>query len=159
MRCVACGKAKMVHDTRDMPYTYKGQTTVIPDVTGEFCPACGESLHDAHEADRLNAAMLTFNKEVNARSVDPQFIVDVRKKLHLDQQQAAEIFGGGPNAFSRYENGKTKPSLALVQLLKILDKHPELLNEIGQTRHSKSAEVKPILKRSPLTRRKKTNQG
>ena len=63
-------------------------------------------------------------------SHDPAFIVGVRKKLHLDQRQAAEIFGGGVNAFSRYENGKTKPPLALVKLLKVLDRHPELLEEI-----------------------------
>ena len=36
----------------------------------------------------------------------------------------------GVNAFSRYENGKTKPPLALVKLLKVLDHHPELLNEV-----------------------------
>jgi HTH-type transcriptional regulator/antitoxin MqsA len=48
----------------------------------------------------------------------------------LDQRQAAEIFGGGVNAFSRYENGKTKPPLALVKLLKVLDRHPDLLDEI-----------------------------
>jgi len=34
------------------------------------------------------------------------------------------------NAFSRYENGKTKPPLALVELLRVLDRHPELLSEI-----------------------------
>jgi HTH-type transcriptional regulator/antitoxin MqsA len=62
--------------------------------------------------------------------VDPEFIVSVRKKLALDQREAAEIFGGGVNAFSRYENGKTKPPLALVKLLKILERHPELLVEI-----------------------------
>ena len=55
--------------------------------------------------------------------------VSVRRKLALDQREAAEIFGGGVNAFSRYENGKTKPSLALVKLLKVLDRHPELLDE------------------------------
>jgi HTH-type transcriptional regulator/antitoxin MqsA len=54
----------------------------------------------------------------------------VRKKLQLDQREAAEIFGGGINAFSRYENGKTKPPLALVQLLRVLDRHPELLDEV-----------------------------
>jgi len=32
--------------------------------------------------------------------------------------------------FSRYENGKTKPPLALVNLFKLLDRHPELLNEV-----------------------------
>ena len=37
---------------------------------------------------------------------------------------------GGVNAFSRYENGKTKPPLALVKLLKVLDHHPALLSEV-----------------------------
>ncbi len=53
-----------------------------------------------------------------------------RKKLALDQREASEIFGGGINAFSRFENGKTKPPLALVKLLKILDRHPDMLNEV-----------------------------
>lgn len=56
--------------------------------------------------------------------------MSVRKKLDLDQREAAEIFGGGVNAFSRYENGKTRPPLALVKLLKVLDRHPELLGEV-----------------------------
>jgi HTH-type transcriptional regulator/antitoxin MqsA len=34
------------------------------------------------------------------------------------------------NAFSRYENGKTKPPFALVKLLKVLDRGPDLLDEI-----------------------------
>jgi HTH-type transcriptional regulator / antitoxin MqsA len=34
------------------------------------------------------------------------------------------------NAFSRYETGKTRPPLALVKLLKLLDRHPELLSEV-----------------------------
>jgi hypothetical protein len=58
------------------------------------------------ESTRTSAAMLEFNKQVNAAIVDPAFIASVRKKLRLDQQQAAEIFGGGVNAFSRYENGR-----------------------------------------------------
>lgn len=67
---------------------------------------------------------------MNAAIVDPKFIEAVRKKLSLDQREAAEIFGGGVNAFSRYETGKTKPPLALVKLLKVLDRHPELLAEV-----------------------------
>jgi len=54
----------------------------------------------------------------------------VRKKLSLDPREVAEVFGGGVNAFSRYKNGKTKPSLALVKLLKILDHHSDLLGEV-----------------------------
>ena len=130
MKCPSCAAADLVHDTRDLPYTYKGESTVISSVSGDFCPACDESILDSAESKRTMDLMLVFNKQVNASIVDPGFIVRVRKKLALDQQEAAEIFGGGINAFSRYENGKTKPPLALVKLLKVLDRHPELLGEV-----------------------------
>ncbi|MBW4039417.1 MAG: type II toxin-antitoxin system MqsA family antitoxin [Acidobacteria bacterium] len=130
MKCPICAEAELVRDTRDIAYTYKGESTTIPGVTGNFCPACGESVLNAAESARASSMMLEFNKQVNASIVDPEFIVSVRKKLALDQRQAAEIFGGGVNAFSRYENGKTKPPLALVKLLKVLERHPDLLAEV-----------------------------
>jgi HTH-type transcriptional regulator/antitoxin MqsA len=103
---------------------------MLPAVTADFCNACDESITDASQTKRVMDLMLTFNKQVNAASVDPSYITTVRKKLDLDQREAAEIFGGGVNAFSRYENGKTKPPLALVKLLKMLDRHPDLLAEV-----------------------------
>jgi HTH-type transcriptional regulator/antitoxin MqsA len=135
MKCPSCGAAKLVRGTRDISYIYKGETTTVPAVRGEFCPACGESVLAAAEAKRVSAAMFEFNKQVNASilrstGVDPAFIARVRRKLALDQRQAAAVFGGGPNAFSRYENGKTKPPLALVKLLMLLDRHPKLLSEV-----------------------------
>ncbi len=130
MKCPVCGAAELIHDIRDQPYTYKGETTVITAVTGDFCPACAESVLDVAESNRVMREMRAFSKQVNAAIVDPGFITDVRKKLDLDQREAAEIFGGGINAFSRYENGKTKPPLALVKLFKLLDRHPDLLNEV-----------------------------
>lgn len=130
MKCPTCAIAELVHDNRDMPYTYKGEATIIPEVTGDFCPACDEAVFDEAESRRVSALMREFSKQVNAAIVDPGFIASVRKKLALDQREAAEIFGGGVNAFSRYEGGKTKPPLALVKLFKILDRHPDLLNEV-----------------------------
>ena len=130
MKCPSCAASELLHDTRDMPYIYKGESTLIPGVTGDFCPACDESILNAVESRRTMNFMLDFNKQVNASIVDPGFIASVRKNLALDQREAAELFGGGVNAFSRYENGKTKPPLALVKLLKILDRHPDLLSEV-----------------------------
>lgn len=130
MKCPICGQAELVHDTRDMHYSYKGEETTISDVAGDYCPACDEVILDATESERISTAMLAFNKEVNSSIVDPSFIADVRKKFSLSQQEAAVIFGGGVNAFSRYETGKTRPPLALVKLLKLLDHHPELIQEV-----------------------------
>jgi len=112
MKCPNCGAARLVSKTRDFRYAYKGDTTTIPRVKGEYCPACGEAVLDASESARVSAAMLAFNRKVNAAMVDPDFIARVRRKLALDQKQAA------------------RPPLALVQLLKLLDRHPEQLEEL-----------------------------
>ena len=130
MKCPSCGAAELIRDTRDMPYTYKGETTTIALVTGDFCAACDEVILNREHGDRYSEMMGLFQRKVNAAYVDPAYIAKVRKKLDLDQRQAAEIFGGGVNAFSRYENGKTKPPLALVKLLKVLERHPDLLDEV-----------------------------
>ena len=131
MKCENCGASALVHDVRDVTYTYKGETTILPQVEGDFCSVCDESVLGPQESRRTMDLMLAFNKQVNAAAVDPQFIVSVRKKLNLDQRQAGEIFGGGVNAFSRYELGKTRPPLATVKLLKLLNNHPELLQEVA----------------------------
>jgi HTH-type transcriptional regulator/antitoxin MqsA len=130
MKCPSCGAASLIHDTRDIPYTYKTESTTIPKVTGDYCPACGEVVLEREPGDRYSALIGQFQREVNAAFVDPRFIAAVRKKLKLDQREAAEIFGGGVNSFSRYENGKTKPPLSLVKLLKLLEHHPDMLNEV-----------------------------
>ena len=130
MKCLACGGAELVQDTRGVPYTYKGIITTLEAVSGLFCPACGDAVLGPAEADVVSERMLQFNKRVNAMQVDPGFIARVRKKLQLGQREAAEIFGGGVNAFSRYENGKTEPPVALVKLLRVLDRHPDLLDEV-----------------------------
>ena len=136
MKCPVCGAAELVHDTRDVPFAYKGEITIIPSVTGDFCPACAESVLDMTESHRFGEHVGDFIKQVNASFVDPGFIAGVRKKLALDQREAGQIFGGGANAFSRYENGKTEPPLALVKLLKVLDRHlgPAIGNQIGLER-------------------------
>jgi HTH-type transcriptional regulator/antitoxin MqsA len=130
MKCPVCGEAELINDIRDVSYIYKGEETVLPGIEGDFCPACGEGVLDRVNSMKFGALIHEFKKQVNAATVDPQFIVSVRKKLDLDQKEAAEIFGGGVNAFSRYENGKTRPPLALVKLLRVLERHPDLLSEV-----------------------------
>lgn len=57
MRCPCCGAADLIHDTRDLPHTYQDKTIIIPAVTGDYCPACGESILDREQSERCIAAM------------------------------------------------------------------------------------------------------
>jgi putative zinc finger/helix-turn-helix YgiT family protein len=51
----------------------------------------------------------------------------IRKNLNMTQKDAARICGGGVNAFSRYELGKSTPSRGISNLLRLLSRHPEEL--------------------------------
>jgi HTH-type transcriptional regulator/antitoxin MqsA len=94
MTCPTCGAAKRLHGTRDLPYAYKGESTILPQVTGAFRPACDESNLDASESRRTMELVLAFSKQVNASFVAPNLIASVRKKLDPDQREAAESQSG-----------------------------------------------------------------
>ncbi|MFY3858120.1 type II toxin-antitoxin system MqsA family antitoxin [Achromobacter xylosoxidans] len=66
MNCPCCGAAELIHDTRDLLYTYKGESTTISAVTGDFCPACDESITERLETEHVMRVMLAFREQVNA---------------------------------------------------------------------------------------------
>ena len=114
--------------SRMCPYEYKGHTTVVPKVAGWHCPHCHEVEFDSGEGSRFAAAIKRI-----AAGIDTQEAAELarmRKKLKLTQLEAARITGGGPNAFSRYARGKARPLPAVTNLFRLLDQHPELLNEL-----------------------------
>lgn len=133
MRCPVCGVGHLVHDTRNVLHVYKGQSTMIPNVTGDHCLACGETLMNSENSEHYMASVTSFRREVDASYVDPAYVTEVRLKLGLSLQEAAEVFGGGVRAFTHVEEGRARLSLAQVKLLKMLDRHPQLLTDIRES--------------------------
>ena len=126
--CPACGISEMVFDARDIPFDYKGEHLVVHQVRGWFCTTCHEALFADGEGTRYAAEIDRFIKE--ADTLQTEELRRIRRKLHLSQKEAAQLFGGGINAFSEYERGVTKPAKSTLLLLKILDKHPDLVEEV-----------------------------
>lgn len=62
--CPECGASSPDHAVRDMPYTYKGCTTIIPAVAGYHCSSCGEITLDVEEVDRCSDLIGRFQQEV-----------------------------------------------------------------------------------------------
>lgn len=116
---------------RDIRRDFQGQTLTIPAVDGWHCPACGEmEFADSEGAAWFFAAVQAAQQHTMQQQA--KTLRSIRSRLGLTQKQAAELFGGGVNAFSEYERGITRPSKATVLLLHLLDKHPELLQEAQQ---------------------------
>ena len=127
--CLQCDDGtQLVHQARDLVFSYRDKKSVVPAVSGWHCPVCGECEFDAGEGKRYSDATDSFAATVDSEVA--ALMRAIRKKLGLKQADAARLFGGGVNAFSEYERGKTRPPRSTVVLLRLLDKHPELLAEI-----------------------------
>lgn len=128
MKCPACGHPKMVTKTCDETLFYSNQSLILHGMRGEFCPSCGEGVWDEESYRRYSesqAALLRAVKDdISAE------IRRIRKNLKLTQSDLAEAFGVGKVAFSRYERGKTRPPAPLIKLLKLVERHPDLLVEM-----------------------------
>lgn len=129
-QCPACGSAGSLVAFNDdtLPLASGSRVVQVEHLAGERCGVCGEAFLDADSQARFTAAGDALVKQV--RQDAGQHLRRVRRKLRLTQREAAEIAGGGHNAFSRYESGKTRPVAAVFHLFQLLDKHPDLLAEI-----------------------------
>ncbi|MEO8198769.1 MAG: type II TA system antitoxin MqsA family protein [Thermoanaerobaculia bacterium] len=138
MQCPSCGWKAMKKEKRDLPFSYKGRSIVVRAVAGDYCPKCDEAVLGEAGSGRYAAALDRLVKEVNGATMPD--LRSIRKRLKLTQSEAADLFGGGVNAFSRYERGETAPPKSLVQIFRLLERQPELLAILRETarpiRHS-----------------------
>lgn len=123
--CPLCS-AGILHDgIKPVTQEYKGQV-FSSETRGAFCDHCMDGFVEFDVAEEN--AWLAFRDRVDAEAAAD--LARIRKKLKLTQAEAAQLAGGGKNAFSRYEHGKAKPVAAVVNLFRLLDHHPELLSEL-----------------------------
>lgn len=139
--CHECGK-DMVRDVRPMDLTYKGHTLTVQQ-PGWYC-ACGEGVLTAEDSAATQPAYMAWRDQIDAEAeaenlLPPEEVKRIRKKLHLAQRRAGELLGGGPSAFGKYERRNGKPSLAMSNLLRLLDRDPERLKEIAPTAEEQHA--------------------
>lgn len=130
--CLQCDDGtELVLAQRDLSFEYKAKTLVIPKIIGWHCPVCGECEFIAGngEAERHSAEIEAFATQVDKE--ETAWLRTIRKKLGLRQAEAGKLFGGGAAAFSEYERGKTQPHKSMILLLRLLDRHPELLDEVA----------------------------
>lgn len=127
--CTNCHSVRLVRTTKDIHVSVGTSSEIVPAVNGWHCPDCDTVvLSDADDSSKHMD--MPGNRLSPVLTKQAAFIQDVRVKLGLTLQQADEIFGGAEGAFSKYERMKAIPPRTIVHLLRILEKHPELLPEV-----------------------------
>jgi HTH-type transcriptional regulator/antitoxin MqsA len=126
--CPQCGAAMRRKESRTEVIEFGGESTRVTGLSGWFCTACDEAIFDDDSARRYGEAGDALIAQ--ARQRRQAEIRRIRKKLGLTQIEAGKVVGVGKVAFSRYERGETQAPEPLVKLLRLVDRHPELLGEI-----------------------------
>lgn len=128
-QCGACGGKRLKAFSGETFKIGSGEfRCTVKGLAGQRCADCGEvyfqAASQARYAEASDAAVL------EQRVAEQQALGRARRKLKLTQRQAAELTGGGHNAFSRYERGEARPVAAVINLFRLLEKHPELIKEL-----------------------------
>ena len=128
-KCGECGAERMVRfENEAFLVEHRGETLDVEGLAGWKCGECGEIEFESESATRYGKA--GDELVLRARRREGEEIKRIRKKLGLSQVEAAHLTGGGHNAFSRYERGEAVPLASVINLLKLLDRHPDLLGEL-----------------------------
>jgi len=129
--CLQCDDGTVLrHETKDITSEVGGEPFFVAQVSGWHCPACGDIEFDlgSGEGRRVSDAIEAASARADERRA--KALRATRKKLKLTQAEAGRLFGGGSTGFSEYERGKTQPPKSTVLLLRLLDRHPDLLQEL-----------------------------
>ena len=130
-QCFSCGTHDGLQhfEPRSFTIDFKQMTRQVDDISGYECRVCGEIEFDDGSAERYSQA--SDQLLVDCRQLMAAEMKRIRRKLKLSQKEAVKLLsGGGHNAFSRYERAELAPPQPLFMLMRLLDRHPELLSDV-----------------------------
>ena len=117
----------LMRGVRPFAIAYKGETITI-DMPGYYPKAKGEGMHVGDDMAMVDGALRTLKEKIDGVPT-PATIRRIRTKLKLSQREAGALLRVGESAFDKDERGLVEPSRPTMQLIRVLDRHPELVEE------------------------------
>lgn len=129
--CPDCHIGTLKLETYSDQFEYRDQQLVVDGLQCWTCDHCGVEIirpDQIRHGDRLFA---DARRRADGLLTGDE-IVQTRKALGLTQRQASELFGGGANAFSKYERGEVTQSVSMDRLMKLVARFPALLGSLAR---------------------------
>ena len=147
--CPLCGEGHVTEQVQEAETEYKGHKVMLP-LHYKLCDHCLSDFAGAEESRRNRRVLLAFRKQVDGLLTGVE-IAALRKQYGLTQAQAACLFGGGPVAFSKYENDDVAQSESMDTLLRLVRRSAssfwELVEEKGMS--AEFMTKKPVVSAHP----------
>lgn len=137
--CPVCEEGTLVTESYSDEIMHQGKLLLVHGMQRSRCLQCGSDPVLANQS-RINDRIIAEAKREADGLLSGDQVRAIRTRLGLSQRKAAEYFGGGSNAFSKYERGDVIQSVAMDKLLRLVDKYPALVNELtteeSKTKHN-----------------------
>lgn len=144
--CPICGEGHLTDHVDQVETEYNGHTGKVP-LHYQLCDVCMSESAGAVQMRANKRGMTAFRKQVD-RLLSGSEILGLRKRYGLSQQQAAQLFGGGPVAFSKYENDDVAHSEAMDKLLRLVSRSEtafwDLVDQEGMTAELRRVKVQKV---------------
>jgi len=118
-----CEAGSLIDGTKTATLQYDGAVLHVHNLAVSICPACGERMVSPEQA-RANDVKYADAKREHDGLWTAARIAEWRMRWGYSQQQAAQLLGGGVNAFSKYERGEVIQSKAMDLLMRVHDEVP-----------------------------------
>jgi HTH-type transcriptional regulator / antitoxin MqsA len=125
--CPACGASALKLSQFTIDVEHKGKKGQIAQCKWK-CGHCNSDLFDDALGKQNRRAWVRFQNEVEGVPTGPQ-IRAMRRALRLSSEEAGALLGGGPKAFSKYENEEIVPTGAMRKLLNYFVRKPHRFQE------------------------------
>jgi HTH-type transcriptional regulator/antitoxin MqsA len=123
--CPVCYEGILHDGTRAESTDYRGER-FTSNQPGAYCSNCGDGV--VYNDPGIERSWDEFRARVDTQQAAE--LLSIRARLNLTQDEASKLSGGGHNAFSRYERREAQPVVGVLNLFRLLDRHPSLLNEL-----------------------------
>jgi HTH-type transcriptional regulator/antitoxin MqsA len=119
IECPACEQGKLTPETYDDVFQNNGAPIQVHGLERYRCSVCSAQPIFKDQIKR-NQLRIADAKRESDGLLTAEEIRRVREFAHISQSEAALIFGGGANAFSKYERGEVAQSVAMDRLLRLI---------------------------------------
>lgn len=126
--CKIC-KSENIRQLKDTEnISYKGKSLTIS-MEYSVCNDCEREFVSKQQILNNDTLVRDAKKRIDGLLTSTE-IHYARTSMKLTQEQASIVFGGGKNAFSKYERAEVSQSVAMDKLIRICLKHPPVLHEL-----------------------------
>lgn len=133
--CSICGEGHVTNHVDQLESECRGKTALVL-MHYKTCNVCGSDFAGGDESRLNKRAILAFRKSVDGLLTGAE-ICALRERYEINQKQASRLFGGGPVAFSKYENDDVAHSESMDKLLRLVLKSEHafwsLVEQAGMT--------------------------